>query len=445
MKLTPRPYQQDAINLGVSKNMLFGHDCGLGKTLMGVETILQSKIPGPHLIICPNAVKNQWVEAIEAQSENYLPIVAGVAGRIDGSYDYLNDLFSSVILIIHFEAVRFVEELRTVNWGVILIDEAHRIKNRAAKQTHAVKKLKAERRIALTATPIESKPKDMWSIFHWLDSNKFSSYWSFYERFTRYERHPITGYKTETGVKNIPQLLELVAPRYVRKTKEQVAPDLPPKTETWIKIPLDPLTQKLYETIANSDDIEVLIAGLNDPLIITHGLALMTRLRQVVSFPGSIRPELTSPTAKTDWIMNFASDVPERMVIFTEFRATVLYLEKILEKEFGEGSVNISISGRKESASFKAGHGRFLVGTTQTLGTGINLDEADYSIFIDQPWSSIQMHQAIERIHRLNSTRPKWIYYLTCPNTIDDHVKKTLENKWSIRDAVLNWIEEQQK
>ena len=424
--LVPRDYQLKAARIAAGRNILLADECGLGKTLTALLAI-QQYAPDRHsqsLAVCPLRLVEQWKDEASRAGVKAFVLPYGwpitLFNKLDGLY------------ITHYENLRNADtlmSLRAVPWDVIIVDEAHRIKNRDAVQTKAIKSLYAGRKIAITGTPMEKSPADLWSILNWLYPNSYSSYWRFVNRFIDVA-DTYFGKKFK-GVKNEKGLAQQLATIMVRRTKQEVEPELPPKILQIVEVSMTNSQKAAYDAIDKAKDILVDV-GDRIPLLVANVLSKMTKLQQISSTPRTL--DIPAGSGKLDWLMDWLGDNEGvRVVMFTRFRQTAVAIAEAITSEDCDiimGGMPVKIDG------FLSGRKYHLVGTIDAMGEGLNLQIADVAIFVDLHWSTLKMTQAIDRIHRIGITGPKLIYFLLSGD-IDYLIYKALDRKWSILDLVL--------
>lgn len=428
MGLTPFPYQREAIDLGTQHNLLCADACGLGKTLTGIEIArgIQAAHPHPVLIVCNKSTKLQWAQAIANQEPSVDINVVHTQAEFTDAHNGrgANDLGW---YIIHFAALRKVkvgDPITRTYFSTIVVDEAHRIKNRKAQQTRGVKKLLSYRKIALTATEMERSPEDLWSILNFLEPNKWRGFYAFAAKYVQYEVHPYFGWKKAVGPKNLEDLAKKLRGRYIKRTKEEVREDLPPLREERVPIELNPSLQGAYMEIKTAGDILVPIG--DEEHIIPNVLARIMKLRQLTS---NGLGQFTSD--KLEYVTTYVEDNPDaNIVIFSSFRETAQLLARKLKAP-------LIIGGHTSDLSDKP---RLLVGTTAALGESFDLPWMDVAIFVESEWSSTVMAQAKDRIHRINITDPKLALYLYHPGTVDELIFEALDKKWTNLELVQAYL-----
>jgi len=419
---TLRPYQTQAAELIVKTDALIADACGLGKT---VEAIEGAKLfrGGPlwrALVICPLRLRDQWIDEIKEQDPDH-PVVVWDHGVIpEKPLDWV---------VTHYEYITEYYSLMNFVWDIIIVDEAHRIKGRKTKRAKAIKQLHAARKVALTGTPMEKSAGDLWSILNWLNPDEFRGYWAFDTKYVNRIEN-FYGYKVIEGNKNEEELTRVINPYMLRRTKEEVEPELPPRIMQTIRLTMSDEQKKVYERIKNADDVIV------DDLVITNALAQILRLQQITSYPMQL--DYFVPSIKMQWLREWWRDNPnETVIIFAKFRKTAEHIHAMWPDE-----LDLLMGGTPLPELFLSGGVRGVVGTIDAMGEGLNLQRADVAIFVDLHWSTIKMQQAIDRIHRINITGPKQIIYLICRSSVDNHINRALKNKWSESEFVYEYLKE---
>ena len=438
----PYQFQTEAIAVAAVNSVLIGDECGLGKTLMAVEAS-RYLTPGPRLVVCPNPAKGQWRQEIIGQLPDSIVYVFGKAGRAPEDFKWeVIEAGYTVWVIIHYEALLKIGlQLAQYDWSLVVADEAHRIKNRKAKRTLHLKRIKAERKMALTGTLLEKWVGDLWSVLNWLYPKTWTSFWSFRGRYVEEKRHPFLGFMEIIGPKNLEELAGHIGPYTFRRTKEGVAPDLPPKIMTRVPIELTVQQAKLYDKIAASRDIEVDLTEVTEGelgvMVIKNTLAQIIKCQQAVVDPLLLNTSIES--AKINYAVEYTMDNPdEPIIIFSRFRDTAIRLAGRLDASLLVGGVkNPTVA----IAAFLTGKKRILVGTIAAMGEGLNLQRAKTAIFLDQEWSTIKMQQAVDRIHRIDIDEPKNIIYLYSEGTVDELVLQALDRKWSEAELVFRYLQ----
>jgi SNF2 family DNA or RNA helicase len=432
---TPRQYQLDAIKQMVRYNTLLADECGLGKTVTGIEAAKRSRTIETlwrALVVCPKRLVYQWEQEIHAQDPT-MPITVLQYGIPLSVYQFKLGWF-----ITHYEAAREDISLTNLMWDVVIVDEAHHIKNRNALVTRAVKRIPAARKYSLTGTPIERAPNDLWSILNWMYPDIFRSYWKFYNAYVD-EYRDFYGYRHIKGPKNVDKLAKHIRTMFLRRTKEEVEPELPPRTFQTIPIHMYESQQEVYTSIEKSDDLLVKVKDVE--LYIPNLLALSIRLQQITSYPPILGFDI--PSAKIDWVKGWIEDnSTEQIVILTRFRSTADAIADTLGRSTCDKIVG-GVQGLPQG--FLRGEKQAVVGTIAAMGEGLNLQRANFAAFVDLEYSTVLMNQAFDRIHRMNIDHPKVLYILQCTDTVDISIWRKITKKWTDAEFVYDLVSEWRK
>lgn len=423
-----KDYQIADINklLGL-QHYLNANPMGLGKT---PETIrfLQARNVRSALIVCPKIIRYQWRNQLREW------------GNLESTVYDKHKIITEGIWIVNYERLRD-ERIRTkfkrFQWEYLVLDEAHKIKNRKSQQTLAVKDLPAQYRIALTGTPVLRYVDDLWSILHFLDVTYSGiSYHAFRDYFCDMRVTPwgpiINGLTKDTNkIAILNTLLSLIS---VRNEAVQVGKG---KTIEVVKLLM---SKKQKEVYLNAR--KLVFEQLPDNLTIANGAILTLRLRQITSWPGLFVEEEVGP--KFEWILEQCQNNPkEKFVVFSVFATTVRALSDYLAQN---GICNATVTGQmadedteNSRRQFIEGNARVLIGTIGAMGQGYDgLQKVSrLMIFLDRDWSPEIMAQAEDRLNRMGQECPVHVYYLECLGSFDRHVGLINSNRAKdIREAL---------
>ena len=447
------PYQVEDIDKMLNlPGFLNANDPGTGKTYEALGELQQVWPLGNVVITCPNSVKSVWEDAIAKM----LPFESVLT--LDGkSKERIVD-YAGGFLIVNWEALRLIPDLKFMEWDYVIADEAHRAKNRKAKMTRALKLLRTNRKRALTGTPVINRPDELWSILNWLYPELFPSYWRFFEEFVEYKVIYPYGYKEVIGVKNVEKLHKLLEPIMCRRRKVDVLPELPDKYYTTIRVDLSPKQKRAYAAM-KKDSLAWLEQQPEDrPLEAPTILAQLTRLRQFasaycfvesdsvmqdwidVATRPSTRVQMSEPSSKLDAMMDWLSDNEEPVVIFSQFKQLIRLAEQRLIKA---GIHHFTLTGDTPEKTrgtiiegFQQSHERHVfLATIQAGGVGITLHRASTAIFLDKTWSPAQNLQAEDRLHRIGQRNAVHIINIAANDTVDQVVEEKLQRK-------IGWMKE---
>jgi SNF2-related domain/Helicase conserved C-terminal domain len=376
--------------------------------------------------------------------------------------------------IIHYEGARLLAaELQKITWFHIILDEAQRIKNKDAKVTKAIKGIRAKRKTALSGTPADDKPYDLWSIINFLWPSYYKSYWRFrnyYCLFTS-EVNYQTGqtYQKFSGVQNGKALQREMSPWFVRRLKEDVLDDLPDKYYSPIRVELHPKQRKAYEEMKR-DMLTWVGENENTPLVASVAVAKLIRLQQfalgymeayevevrkrnpknddwVRNKDGSVRLfketkwRISEPSSKLDALMEVIDETDRQIVVFSQFKSVLTLLSRRLDKaniSHGLYTGDVSVSDRNRLVqNFQAGNTRVFAGTIAAGGTGLTLTAASTGVFLDRSWKPTMNFQAEDRMHRIGQPNAVQIIDIIARNTVDMGRLQTISWKWSMLRAIL--------
>lgn len=354
-------------------------------------------------------------------------------------------------------------------WLAIIADECHRAKNHKSQTARGLWKLRAPIQLALSGTPIQNHPAELWSVLRWLYPEQYHeqgkryngvawAYWPFYDEYVDdYD----TGYgRVIVGVKNPDALRFELRNRLVRRTKGELL-DLPPKVREIVPVALNPKQRKAYEqaetafwleieqAIKDGDtalakDVEKVVQGTKRIIELSNGAARTVRLRQVASTPALLGGE--DDSAKLDAAVEIITDAAEdkQFVVFTEFVGTANILvdrlcQNKVSAEAFTGEVKDTRVRTQFEDKFQNGDIRVLVGTLAAMRESITLTAADTVIFIERAWVPAWNEQAEDRLWRTGQENQVTVLILEAEDTVDEsRVKPTNAVKEAIVSAVIH-------
>lgn len=423
-----RDYQNaDVHKMCRLRTCLNANPMGLGKT---PETIVALRRMGAQniLVVCPSIVLDHWDEQLKEWGDYGAKVYASQKAVPPG------------VWITNYERIRperTTMKFKTFQWDAVVLDEAHKIKNRNSRQTIAVKSLPSKHRIALTGTPILRYVDDLWSILHFLSKDySGSSYWDFVNYFCKMQNTPwgnkiigLTEDKRRVAVLN-----ELLSTISIRNKAIDVTKG---RTSERVLLKMSKEQRELYRK-----EKQLVLDELPENCTIANGAVLALRLMQTTSWPGQFIEKAHGP--KFEWILETCRNNPEeQFVVFSVFGRTVVALTHYLNNN---GVPTVCIHGgmrddAKSSAAdaFKNGSARVVVGTIGAIGTGYDgLQKVSrLMIIIDRDWSPEIMEQVEHRLDRIGQEHPVHVYYLECQGSFDQHVGQVnLTKAKDIREAL---------
>ena len=444
-----RPYQRAGIHWlnWLRESHLHGvlaDDMGLGKTLeslcamrLGYET---TKSQQHSLIITPKSVLYHW----EREIHNSYPYVRI---RIYHGTGREKSVFSSsvpfVVITTYDTVSRDIDYLSKVPFYYLILDEATKIKNPDARRTQAIKALNATHRLALSGTPVENRPGELWSLFDFLMKGHLGQHGTFVRVF---EGDIMAGNQLASQ-----QLGRRIKPFVLRRKKEDVAKDLPEKLPITDWCSLTEEQRELYGGL--QDKLKELRSALQRGEQVNYTtsiLPVLTKLKQICDHPalvtGKIKP-LYGRSEKFDWVVDKMSEIMgrnEQVVIFSHFLDMLNLLElAVKEKGFSYIRIDGSTGNRQQLIdTFNQGRAKIALLSIMAAGYGINLTAANHVIHADRWWNPAVEDQATDRVHRIGQTRNVYVYNILVEGTLEERINDLLQSKRGMADQILNAVVE---
>jgi SNF2-related domain/Helicase conserved C-terminal domain len=423
---------------------ILADDMGLGKTLQTLALLQHAKDlagqdaqPIPFLIVAPTSVLTNWAsEAHKFAPGLKVVTVSDTASRRGGTLADAVDgadavVTSYTLLRLDFEAYGGHE------WAGLILDEAQYVKNHQSKAYQCARKLTAPFKVAITGTPMENNLMELWSLLSITAPGLFPNP----ERFRDYYGRPIE----KTGNSELlAQLRRRIRPLIMRRTKEQVAADLPEKQEQVLEVELHPRHRRVYQTHLQRERQKIL--GLLDD--VSHNrftiLRSLTLLRQLSLHAALIDEEHSDvPSAKIDSLLEQIEDVVgggHRALVFSQFTRFLRMTRARLEASGVECCYLDGTTTNRGTviSSFKDGTAPVFLISLKAGGFGLNLTEADYCFLLDPWWNPATEAQAVDRTHRIGQTRNVMVYRLIATGTIEEKVMALKARKAELFSSVID-------
>lgn len=441
-----RNYQQDGFcwMQFLARHGLHGilaDDMGLGKTLQTLAHLLAELEHGrpsnkPSLVVAPTSVVLNWQREAEkfAPSLNVL-VLQGPERKERFSSIAQFDLVLTSYALLHRDLDRYLEQ----TFHLLVLDEAQHIKNPGTKISRAVCQLNASHRLCLSGTPMENNLGEVWSLMHFLMPGWLGTLDEFNEQF----RTPI-----ETrGHEGKRQLLrDRLGPVILRRTKADVAKELPPKTEIPHTIELTPEQKDLYETVRSAMDKQVREAlELQGQQSQIAFLDALLKLRQICCHPallGNQSQEAETRSAKFDYLVELLETLRRenhRVLLFSQFTSMLALIETHLDDV--ECSYLKLTGGTKDRQDlvdrFQSGEGEVFLISLKAGGTGLTLTGADAIIHYDPWWNPAVENQATDRAYRIGQEKPVFVHKLICRDTVEERIQQMQTRKHHLASDLL--------
>ena len=474
LKAKLRSYQEEGFRwmYGLYKNGLGGclaDDMGLGKTLQTLTLLLklkrtqqaiQTKNPASHpgqldifsaveeknetdqaasLVVLPTSLVHNWYNEI-AKFTPSLRVYKYVGiqrkkvediSKIAGFYD--------VILTTYGTLRNDSDQLSKTTFFYLVLDESQSVKNSDSKTYKALMEMQARHRLVITGTPIENSLSDLWSQMNFLNPGLLGSLPFFRRAF-------ITPIEKHASKEQQEKLQLMIRPFVLRRTKREVASDLPPLMEETRICPMVDEQQKLYDTEKSVIRNTILSAiekdGINkSAFVVLQGL---TRLRQLANHPSLFKENAGEGSGKYKEIfrmLHYLVAEKHKVLIFSSFVTHLELIEKGIQKEKWKYSKLTGQTVKREeviSQFQNSPENRIFLISLKAGGVGLNLVEADYVFILDPWWNPAAENQAINRAHRIGQDKHVFVYRFITENSIEEKIQKLKERKSSLADAFIN-------
>ncbi|MBR8802181.1 DEAD/DEAH box helicase [Porphyromonas levii] len=441
-----RHYQQAGFDwlLFLNENGLGGclaDDMGLGKTLQ-VITLLQhlkeqKKKVLPHLIVVPTSLLFNWQQELEKFAPGLSRLVYRGAERAD-----MRGLFSQydIILSTYGVVANDIEQLSETLFGYLILDESQAIKNPFSKRYKAVRALRSENKLALTGTPIENNTFDLYSQMNFLNPGIFGSMDHFREEFAN-------AIDKRRDQKSMELLRDMTQPFLLRRTKKQVATELPDKTESVLYCEMKEEQRRVYDTFKEYyrqmllDEMTEKGEGEAQMMV----LQALMKLRQICNSPeliGTEQEDYGKQSIKLDLLTRNLREVVDehKVLVFSQFTSMLALIKKRLEAEgiryvYLDGA---TVDRQQVVNEFQNDDSvRVFLISLKAGGMGLNLTAADYVFLVDPWWNPAVESQAIDRSYRIGQEKHVNAYRMVCKDTIEEKILQLQDKKRSISEEII--------
>ncbi|MEZ5962417.1 MAG: DEAD/DEAH box helicase [Planctomycetota bacterium] len=426
---------------------ILADDMGLGKTVQTLAHILVEKAAGrldrPCLVVSPTSVVGNWASECARFAPGLRVLVLHGSGRRK-TFDSIAEV--DVVLTTYPLVVRDAETLQAHAFHLLVLDEAQAIKNSGAKARRVLRDVDARHRLCLTGTPLENNLRELWSQFDFLLPGLLGDTRTFGHVF----RGPIEKRDDRDRQR---ALADRIRPFILRRTKEKVAKELPPKTTVVHTVELAGDQRDLYETIrlAVHERVRQAIAdkGLDQAQIIV--LDALLKLRQVCCDPRLVKLDSArqvKASAKLEALLELLPSLIEdgrRVLLFSQFTSMLALIEPELRQR---GIAFVKLVGDTEDRTtpvrrFQAGEVPVFLISLKAGGTGLNLTAADTVIHYDPWWNPAAEQQATDRAHRIGQDKPVFEYKLIATGTVEERIGRLQERKRALAAGLLDGGERQ--
>ncbi|WP_192879352.1 DEAD/DEAH box helicase [Microbulbifer sp. A4B17] len=447
LKAQLRPYQQTGFEWlqhlrKLDMNGILADDMGLGKTLQGLAHVLKEKesrrLTKPALVVVPTSLVGNWLSETQRFAPTLKPLLLHGSDRQE-SFSLIPE--SDLVITTYPLIVRDSEVLKEYNFHLLILDEAQVIKNPKSKAAQLLRTFNAQHKVCLTGTPLENHLGELWSLFDYL----MPGFLHGQKRFNSLYRNPIE----KQGNEHKQQTLNhRIAPFILRRTKQQVAKELPPKTEIIQWVTLDTAQAALYETVraAMEKRVRDLMKkkGLNRSHI--EILDALLKLRQICCDPGLVkldRAKKVKHSAKLEALMDILPEMVEegrKILLFSQFTEMLGKIETALDSH---AISYVKLTGRTRKRqeaidAFQNGDIPVFLISLKAGGVGLNLTTADTVIHYDPWWNPAVENQATDRAYRIGQDKPVFVYKFICENTVEEKIIDMQAHKQALAGAIYS-------
>lgn len=438
-----RPYQAQGLGWMQSLRELelggiLGDDMGLGKTLQVLAHILTEKHAGrldaPALAVMPTSLVANWQD----EAARFAPQLRLLTLHGSGRHKALANLEQYDLLLTTYPLLaRDIETLARQPLHLVVFDEAQYLKNARSKAARVASRLDARQRLCLTGTPLENHLGELWSLFNlvlpgWLGDER---------SFARLYRHPIEKAGNE---RRLAHLNARIKPFLLRRRKDQVASELPPKSEITHWVELSDTQRDLYETVRLAMDTKVREEIHRKGLASAHIVVLeaLLKLRQVCCDPRLLQESLPTESGKLNALLEMLDELlaeGRRVLLFSQFTSML----DLIQAELQARNIPYALltgetrNRRQPVADFQQGRVPLFLISLKAGGTGLNLTAADTVIHYDPWWNPAVEQQATDRAYRIGQDKPVFVYKLIAHGTLEEKIQQLQARKAALAAGVL--------
>jgi SNF2 family DNA or RNA helicase len=411
-------------------------DMGLGKTIQALSVILVNASNGPSLVVAPTSVCLNW----ELEVKRFAPTLNTVFLSNGNRKKIINQLNAFDLLVVSYgllQQKRTADLLKGVMFQTIVLDEAQAIKNVSTKRSKAAMQLNGCFKLITTGTPIENNLLELWNLFQFINPGLLGPLDGFNHKFAL----PIEKDQDKTARRRLKRLIQ---PFILRRTKEQVLEELPPRTDITLQVELSKEEKAFYEALrlqalehlAKKDGL----ASQNHLKI----LAEIMKLRRACCSTSLVDPTTKLASAKLVAFGDVVEDLiagGHKALVFSQFVGHLALIKAQVEKkgisyQYLDGSTPTKERQKRVNA-FQAGNGDLFLISLKAGGLGLNLTAADYVIHMDPWWNPAVEDQAADRAHRIGQKRPVTVYRLITRHTIEEKIVALHKTKRDLADSLL--------
>jgi len=442
-----RPYQEEGYLWIISRfanglNCLLADEMGLGKTIQAITALLKLKeenskksIPFKAIVLCPSSLTKNWQVEFAKFTKSIKTILIHGPGR----YELWNEVLSSDVIITSYPTFKKdLDKYTEMVFDLAILDEAQHIKNPQTGNARSCKKLKAIHKIVLTGTPIENAPIELWSIIDFLHPNIFGSYNYFKKQFD---------FSNEKFNDTLKRFTSRISPIILRRRKDEVSTQIPPKTEQLIYCDMDEVQSVAYKNIFNNfKEKFIRLSSEKGNTVKLEILSLLLRLRQFCCHPSLLPKEFNLsniPSSKTELLKELlleAEDSGQKTIVFSQFPQMLKIIENwLISRKVNFEYIDGTINNRLERVAHFNSDEKcmvFLI-SIRAGGFGLNITSAERIIIYDPWWNPAVEEQAAARSHRIGQKKNLTVQKLILKETIEEKVINLQKRKRILFNEII--------
>lgn len=433
-----RDYQKDGVQwmaqlASWGAGACLADDMGLGKTLQAITMMLSRKDLGATLVVVPTSVAMNWRNEVNRFAPQLNVLLLNQTGQ--DRIKIVNKADSGDVVIVTYGLLVTEEEILCNKvWNMIVLDEAHIIKNKETKMSQSAMQLQGGFRLLLTGTPLQNHLGELWNLFQFCNPGLLGSHKQFIDKF-------IVPIEKLNDIERLRQLKRMVTPFILRRTKDEVLDELPEKSEITIEVQLSEEEMAVYENLRR----KAVLSLENGEYTPVQTLAEITKLRQAACNVRLINDKLNISSSKLTTLMNMVNNLVangHRALIFSQFTSHLSLVQEVLDEAkieylYLDGACTARERERLVK-DFQSGSMPLFLISLKAGGTGLNLTAADYVFHLDPWWNPAIEDQASDRTYRIGQTRPVTVYRLIAQQTIEEKIIRLHGAKKSLADSLLS-------
>lgn len=414
---------------------ILADDMGLGKTLEVIAFVMSEKREKPAFVVAPSALVYNWENEINKFAPSAKTVIVdGTKEEREAAVEKTDD--ADFVITSYPLLRRDISLYADKEFSYMFIDESQNIKNPDTMSAKAVKKIVAQRKFALSGTPVENNLTELWSVFDFVMRGYLNTRREFSKIYDKIKSE-------EDGVRELEELRKKIKPFVLRRLKTDVLHELPEKIENTIYCELEPEQKKLYASYlaAARNEVGELIGTSDGGFKI---LMLLLRLRQICCHPSLFDMNYKKESGKLLFLMELIDSAllqGRRILIFSQFTSMLdLIKAKLKEKNLSYFFIDGKTPSKKRTEMadrFNGGEKNLFLVSLKAGGTGLNLTGADMVIHYDPWWNPAVTAQATDRAHRIGQTKAVQVIKLAAKGTIEEQILKLQETKQNLADSII--------